>query len=70
MIKLTFALLTLLTIAINVKAYGEEITPPENGIAFIIEANQDLDAINECMVCNGKPITIEGLVAEFNESNK
>ena len=62
MIKLTFALLTLLTITINAKA--------DDGIAFIIEANQDLDAINECMVCNGKPITIEELVVEFNESNK
>lgn len=61
MIKLTFALLTLLTIAINAKA--------DDGIAFIIEANQDLDAINECMVCNGKPITIEELVAEFVEGD-
>ena len=61
MIKLTFALLTLLTIAINAKA--------DDGIAFIIEADRDLDAINECMVCNGKPITIEELVVEFVEGS-
>lgn len=59
MIKLTFALLTLLTITINAKA--------DDGIAFIIEANQDLDAYNECMVCEGQPVTIEELVAEFVE---